>query len=153
VYREEYRRSCVKAWKLFCKLDICLNTLAMRLSFVMGAANLVAGNEDLAKVRRVYTPRPWYLCLCGKFFLRKLASCSGVFRSARDEGRSFFACTGRKEHMEELTSPFYDNDWPLWHSIASCISGYRIAIWSFPMAERDGRCIHIPVVLRRRQRW
>src|SRR5271155_5269284 len=33
--------------------------------------------------------------------------------------------------MEGLTSPFYDKDWPLWHFIASCISGYRIAIWSF----------------------
>ena len=66
-----------------------------------------------------------------KCLLRKLASCSGVFRSTRDEGRSFFAHTGRKKHMEGLTSPFYDKDWPLWHSIASCISGYRIAIWSF----------------------
>jgi hypothetical protein len=33
--------------------------------------------------------------------------------------------------MEGLTSPFYDKDWPLWHFIASCISGYTIAIWSF----------------------
>lgn len=54
-----------------------------------------------------------------------------MFRSTWDEGRSFFACTGRKKHMEGSTSPSYDKDWPLWPFIASCISDYRIAIWSF----------------------
>lgn len=70
--------------------------------FCDGAANLVVRGEELAKTRRV--TRHDYVSVV-KSLLRKLASCSGVFRSTRDEGRSFFACTGRKKHMEGLTSP------------------------------------------------
>jgi hypothetical protein len=96
--------------------------------FCDGAANLVAKNEELAKTRRVTRHDDNIYVSVVKCLLRKLASRSGVFRSTQDEGRSFFACTGRKKHMEGLTSPFYDKDWPLWHFIASCTSGYRIAI-------------------------
>lgn len=95
---KEYRRSCVKVWKLSCKLDISLNTLAMRLrsfveEFCDGAANLVAKNEELAKTRRVTRHDHNIYVSLVKCLLRKLASRSGVFRSTRDEGRNFFACT------------------------------------------------------------
>jgi len=42
--------------------------------------------------------------------------------------------------MEGLTSPFYDKDWPLWHFIASCISGYRIAVWGLRYPFLRHRC-------------
>jgi len=86
----------VKVWKLFRKLDICLNTLAIRLrsfveEFCDGAANLVAKNEELAKTQRVTRHDHNIYVSVVRCLLRKLASRSGVFRSTQDEGRSFFA--------------------------------------------------------------
>lgn len=77
--------------------------------FCDGAANLVAKNEELAKARRV-TRHDHNLYVSGEVFAEEIGKPLWSVQKHPDEGRSFFACTGRKKHMERLTSPFYDKE-------------------------------------------
>ena len=69
----------------------------MRLRrFMVEQQILVAENEELAKTRRLTRLDQNIYVSVARCLLRKLAGCSGVFGSARDEGRSFlFALEGR----------------------------------------------------------